>query len=620
MGDSQKILDTTPIPYYSCHMYIRKITHTNKKNGQKYHTYKLVESIRTDRGPRQRPVLNLGGHFSLPEEQWKELANRIEFIISGQCNFFPVSNEVERLAQFFARKIIRRHGQRTPLSAEDARKPDFQTVDISSLEHEQIRSVGGESVVFETIKELKLDSKFEVLGFNQPFIEAAIGVIAARLLAPASERATHMWLKNDTALDDLMETSFEPLSQDRVYRVSDMLLGNKDKIESHLQNHERHLFNLDEKILLYDLTNTFFEGSGKYNKKARFGVSKEKRSDCPLVTLGLLMDGDGFPKKSEVLEGNISEAGTLQNILSKISTATENPIIVTDAGISTQENIKWLADNEYKYVVVSRKRKKKIPEDNKMVKVREDDRRIIKAALRTCDDGEIEVCCHSSAKEIKERGIKTRFEKRFEDQLTTARNALYKKGGTKKYDKVLERIGRLKEKYRRVARRYEICVEKDSESEYASNITWSMKEVDDTNGYYVLRSNLKSVDAKEIFDIFNMLLDLEDAFRSMKSELGLRPVHHQTEFRCDGHLFITVLAYHVLNSIRLKLGRNGITHSWSTIRSRLATHYRVTTSVKRSDGKMSYIRKTAKPEECHTKIYDALGLPHLPGKISKVVL
>ena len=213
--------------------------------------------------------MNLGRHLSLPEDQWKDLANRIESIITGQQNLFQVSNELERLAQTFARKIIRRHGQRTPVSTEDAQKPDFQTVDINSLENEQIRSVGGESVVLETIKELKLDSKFEALGFNQPFLEAAIGVIAARLLAPASERATHLWLKNDTALDDLMDTIFEPLSQDRVYRVSDMLLSNKDKIESHLQNHERHLFNLDERILLYDLTNTFFEGSGKYNKKAK---------------------------------------------------------------------------------------------------------------------------------------------------------------------------------------------------------------------------------------------------------------------------------------------------------------------------------------------------------------
>ena len=344
-------------------MFIRKTTHTNRRNGQKYHTYKLVESVRTERGPRQRPILNLGKAFSLPQEQWKEFANRIEAIISGQMNLFPVPDEIERLARYYARKIIRRHGQKAQEPSENIKKPDYQTVDINSLESEQIRSVGGESVVLETIKELELDRKLESLDFNQPDIEATIGVIAARLLAPASERRTHQWLKSDTALDDLMETSFEPLSQDRVYKVSDKLLRNKDEIELHLQNHERHLFNLEEKVLLYDLTNTFFEGSCKYNQKAHFGRSKEKRSDCPLVTLGLLMDADGFPKKSEVLEGNVSEPGTLREILPKISTATAKPIIVTDAGIGTQENIQWMAEQDYKYIVVSRKWKSEIPAD-----------------------------------------------------------------------------------------------------------------------------------------------------------------------------------------------------------------------------------------------------------------
>ena len=601
-------------------MFIRKTTHTNNKNGQKYYTYKLVESIRTARGPRQRPVLNIGTGFTLPQEKWKELADRIEAIISCQLNLSPVPEEIEQLAQRYARKIIRRHGQRSSVPTEEQSKPDFQTVDVNSLESEQIRSVGGESVVLATIKELELDRKLEGLGFNRPNIEASIGVIAARLLAPASELATHLWLQNETALDDLMETSFEPLSQDRVYKVSDMLLRNKDAIETHLQNQERHLFNLDEKILLYDLTNTFFEGSGKYNQKAHFGVSKEKRSDCPLITLALLMDSDGFPKKSEILEGNVSEPGTLEKILPTISTATKKPIIVTDAGIGTQKNIQWLADKGYHYIVVSRKRKPDIPANIEMVKVREDDRRVIQAATRTNATGEMEVYCHSSAKEIKERGIKNRFERRFEDKLTEACNALYKKHGTKKHDKVLEKIGRLKERYRRVARRYEISVEKDDQSGNATTINWRMKQIDDTSGYYVLRSNLKDTSEKEVFDIFTMLLDLEDAFRSMKSELGLRPVHHQNEYRCDGHLFITVLAYHVLHSIRLKLKSHGITHSWSTIRSRLATHYRLTTSMQRSDGKMLYIRKTAKPEDCHTKIYDALGLPHRPGKVSKTIL
>jgi transposase len=600
-------------------MFIRKTTHTDHKNGKPYYTYKLVESIRTDRGPRQRPVLNLGKNFSLANEKWKELADRIEAIISGQQNLFPVSEEIEQLARRYARRIIRRHGQRSPVAIEAQSRPDYQTVDVNSLENEQIRSVGGESVVLATIKELELDRQLEALGFNRPNIEAAIGVITARLLAPTSERATHLWLQNETALDDLMDTSFEPLSQDRVYQVSDMLLRNKEAIESYLQGRERQLFNLDEKILLYDLTNTFFEGSGKYNKKAHFGVSKEKRTDCPLVTLALLMDADGFPKKSEILEGNVSEPATLEKIVPQISTAARKPIIVADAGIGTEKNIKWMAENGYRYIVVSRKRKPDMPAGIEMVKVREDERRVVRAAVRATASGEMEVFCHSTAKEIKEQGIKNRFERRFEDNLAQARDSLHKKHGTKNYDKVLEKIGRLKERYRRVARRYEITVEKD-ESARAVNINWRMKQLDDTSGYYVLRSNLTDKNEKEVFDIFTLLLDLEDAFRAMKSELGLRPVYHQSEYRCDGHLFITVIAYHVLHSIRLKLKRHGITHSWSTIRSRLATHYRVTTSMKRSDGKMLYVRKTAKPEQCHTLIYDALGLAQRPGKTSKVLL
>lgn len=601
-------------------MFIRKTTHTVPKTGQKYHTYKLVESIRTERGPRQHTILNLGAHFSLPKENWQELANRIEAIISGQKDLFPVSEEIEQYAQMYAQRIIRRIGKRDPQPIKEQKEKDFHSVDINTLENEQVRSVGGESVVLETIKELKLDQKLEELGFNQSNIEAAIGVITARLLNPGSERATHIWLINNTSLDDLLGTSFEPLSQDRVYKVSDRLLKFKDEIEMHLSNQERHLFNLDENILLYDLTNTFFEGSGRYNAKAHFGVSKEKRTDCPLVTLGLVLDGDGFPKRSKVLEGNISEPGTLQRVLSGISTKSERPVVVVDAGIGTEENIKWMIENGYCYIVVSRRKKRELISRDEMVVVRENDQRVVKAAIRKTDTGEIEVHCHSSAREIKERGIKNRFERRFEDQLSNARKALSKKYGTKKYDKVVEKIGRLKERYRRVSRRYEIIVEKDETTGKAIDIKWWMKPIDDTSGYYILRTNLKNTDEKRIFDTFTMLLEVEDSFRSMKSDLGLRPIYHQTEFRCDGHLFITVLAYHVLQSIRVRLRNKGLFLSWSTIRSILSTHFRVTTSMRRSDGKMIYIRKTAKPEGCHTRIYDALNLPHRPGGVSKIIL
>ncbi len=598
-------------------MYIRKTSHTQNTTGKRYDTYKLVETIRTDRGPRQHTVLNLGADFSVPKERWKELANRIESIISGQLSLFPVSQDIEPIAQRYATRIIASRSQRTPQT--DRERPDYQTVDINSLENENVRSVGGESVVLSTIQKLELDKKLVDLGFNQPNIEAAIGVITARLLAPGSEHATHHWLQKHTCIDELMDTSFDSLSQDRVYKVSDMLLKHKNDIEAHLQDKESHLFNLEERVLLYDLTNTFFEGSGKYNAKAHFGLSKEKRSDCPLVTLGLLLDADGFPKKSEVFDGNVSEAATLEKILSQFH-QERKPTIVADAGIGTDQNVQWMKEHGYTYIVVSRKRKMALPPDTQMVTVREDDLRLIRACFRTNAFGETELYCHSTAKEIKESGIKSRFEIRFEDALKEAKEALSNKNGTKKYEKVLEKIGRLKERYRRVSRRYEIAVEKSDETGNATDILWHMKPMDDTTGYYVLRSNLQNKNEKELFDIFTTLVDLEDAFRSMKSDLGFRPIYHQKEHRCDGHLFISVLAYHVLHSIRLQLRNQGITSNWSTIRSILSTHFRVTTSMKRSDGKMLFVRKTAKPEDCHIKIYDALGLPHRPGKLQKTIL
>lgn len=605
-------------------MYIRKVTHTDKKNRQDYHTFKLVESIRTERGPRQRALLNLGSEFTLHEDQWKDLANRIEEIVTGQSPLFIYSAEIENLANRYARKITgdsRRSILPEAVSAADA--PDYQRVDVGTIDHEHARTVGAEHVVYETIKETGLDEKLIDLGFNKLAVDAAIGVIAARLIAPASERSTHVWLQDVTALDDLLGADFVNLSQDRVYKTADMLWRRRSEIEEHLRQRECRLFHLEERIILYDLTNTFFEGSGKYNSKAHFGHSKEKRTDCPLVTLGLVLDADGFPKRSDIFDGNVSEAGTLEGMITSLSSSDElvKPLIVMDAGIATQKNIEWLKEKGYSYVVVSRKRKVDSPSFLEMATVRQDKQRLIQAALvNHPETGEIELYCHSSAKAIKEEGIRNRFEKRFEEELAKTQAALNKKHGTKRYEKVVEKIGRLKERFKRVARRYEIEVARDEKTNLATQIAWQRREQDDRSGFYCLRSNRLDFKEQALFDIFSMLTDIEEAFRSMKSELGLRPVYHQKERRVDGHLFITVLAYHVLHAICFKLRKRGMTQSWSTIRKGLSTHMRITTTMKRDDGKMIHIRKSSRPEPFHVQIYDALNLPHRPGKTIKTVL
>lgn len=196
------------------------------------------------------------------------------------------------------------------------------------MDHNDVRSVGAEHVIYETMKKSSLPDLFISLGFNRPATDCALGVIAAKLISPSSERATHIWLQNASSVDDLLDTDFKSLSQERVYKAADMLLKNKTKIERYLRAKESNLFDLTEKIILYDLTNTFFEGlKGRYNDKAHFGNSKEKRRDCPLVTLALVLGADGFPKRT-VFPGNISEPGTLKEIISCLSPRRQDPLLL----------------------------------------------------------------------------------------------------------------------------------------------------------------------------------------------------------------------------------------------------------------------------------------------------
>ena len=209
-------------------MFIRKVPHKNKKNRREYYTYKLVESIRTQRGPRQRDVLNLGVDFKLPREQWKELANCIEAIITGQRALFDYPKEIKTLAKKYARVIIRQ--QACVIDAGEAVFSDYQIIDVNSVDNEDVRTVGAEHVIYETIKELEIDAKLRSLGLNRFQIAVALGVVAGRMIVPGSERATHQWMQNVTAVDELLGVDFSNVSLDSVYKASDLLLKHKDAL------------------------------------------------------------------------------------------------------------------------------------------------------------------------------------------------------------------------------------------------------------------------------------------------------------------------------------------------------------------------------------------------------
>ena len=589
-------------------MFIRSVYKRNKPGSKKYEYHQLVESIRTEKGSRQKLLLSLG-RLPIPEEKWSSLSKHIEALVQGQKSFIKAEPEIEELAQKFAQQIIDKHAVEIETSG-------FETVDIQSLKNYVVRPIGGENLGAVFFNKLQMHQCLQECGLTKRQIEIVMLLIIGRLVKPGSERSLHRWAQDLSGLDELIGADFAHLSLNSLYKVTDILFQHKDKIEAHLRARENDLFSLEETIILYDLTNTYLEGQAASNPKAKFGRSKEKRSDCRLLTLGLVIDGKGFPKTSQIFAGNQSEPATLLEMVNtlrqKDPTSTKKPTVVIDAGIATEDNLKELKGH-YHYIAVSRK-KLDPPDSDDCILIKETKQNKVEAKRITGDD-EVLLYCKSNLKKKKERSMQGRLEQNFEEQLTQIAKSTRKKGGTKRWDKVLKRIGRLQEKYKQISRFYEIDVEE--RNGLASRVTWTyLKEQADQrfSGDYFLRTDRFDLSEKEMWSIYVMLTQVEDAFRTLKSELLMRPVFHQKEGRSDAHIFITLLAYHLLHSIRTSLKERGINMSWRQIRDRMATHCRVTNRMKTKEGHILFIRKCTEPEGFHKTIYDALRIDHVPCK------
>ena len=489
-------------------------------------------------------------------------------------------------------------------------------VDINHLKALKPRSIGAETLAWHAFTQLQLDKKLTALGFNGKDQAAVIGNIIGRMVSPGSERHTLDWLQTHSALGELLDHDFETTSLTRLYTITDKLLAQQGKIEQFLYQRECSLFELKQTIILYDLTNTFFEGTAKQNPKAQFGRSKEKRSDCPIVTMGLVLDGDGFPMSSQIFKGNISEDGTLEQMIDHLGglTLSESPTVVMDAGIASEENIEWLKSKGFHYIVVSRKRYKKRPDEAQGAVVIKDeiDNKIIAQRVDDPDSGEALLYCHSEKREKKDQVIRNRFHQRFETALETLNKGLSKKGCTKGYEKIIEKVGRLKEKNTRVSHEYQIDVTADDDKKNAITITWKRleksSEKDELSGVYCLRTDVTHGSESTLWHTYVMLTDLEATFRSMKTELGLRPVYHQKKDRVTAHLFITLLGYHLVHTLRYQLKQQGIELSWQSLRQIMSRQQRLTITMATQDKAQLFIRITTEAETRQQKIYQALGM------------
>lgn len=604
-------------------MFIRKTKKIDPKTGREYFFLQLVEAVRTERGPRQRILLNLCADLDFNPDELKLLANRIEEIATGQQSLFPPPEKIEALAQTFAARLVDEHSKPVPQPKQNQPESDFQSIDTNSIEHYDPRSIGCEHLLHHVVKQLQLESVLKEAGLTRPQIALALGAIIARAIFPASERASLNWLQTQSGLGELLDFDFKGVSLTHFYRISDALLKQKEVIEPHIHRRQKDLHGQASTLVLYDLTNTYMEGQAKANPKAKHGWSKEKRTDCPLVTLGLVLDEHGFYIRSKFLAGNVAEPTSLQQAIEDLSTPGQlfQPIVVMDAGIATDDNLRWLKENRFQYVVSARQDAPSMELVGEMVEANDSGVRV--AFARTDDGDDAWLHCESPAKEATASQMKSLFQRRFEDDLQKIAAKLMKPGGNKSLQKIYERIGRVKERHGRISGCYEITAIPSQDGTNAVGIEWhplAEKMQDKLRGQYFLRTNIKDYDAKGLWKLYQTIRSVEDAFRFMKSSLGLRPVYHQKEARVDGHLWITILAYCLIQNLLFQLRGGGVKEQWETIRAYMRNRARVSMQANTKEGKTLHVRTTTRPERAQKKIYEALAISSTVLRAKKTLI
>ena len=602
-------------------MFIRQTQTRSSATGETYFTFRLVESRRVGKKVSQHTLLNLGANFNLAKEEWPELCTRISQLRAAEQPLFELDPATEQSAQHIYSQILARRGEIQSLEAPKGQ--DYQEVDVNSIKQINPKTVGAEYVSLEALKELGVPEILADAGFSGRQRSEALANIIGRMCAPRSEHATAKWLIERSALGELLDYDFEAMPKMQLYRASDRLLKHKDLIEEKVFEKVQNIFNFVPTITLYDLTNLYMEGDASSNKKAKRGKSKEKRTDCPLITLGLALDASGFVRHSQIFDGNVTEGDTLAEMLLALG-APDGALVIMDAGIATNDNIDWLIENKFNYLVVSRERSRDIDKEKAKVIQSAGGAEIYLERQESQLEGEIKLACWSEQRAAKDEGINNRFREKYEEELKKISTGLSKPRYTKKRNAVNERIGRLKEKCKRVSAHYRLEMTVDETKDLVTSLDWHYEPLPNSKqtdpGVYKLRTTLTDWDDESLWRTYTMLTDLESVFRSLKSELGMRPVYHQTQDRCDGHLFITVLAYQGVQVIRKKLKEAGINESWASLRDTLSTQVRITATFKQRDGKTLHVRQATQVDEKLKLIYAKLNLPADPGGIKKLVI
>jgi transposase len=611
---------------------LRKHPQTEKLSGY----YRLVESYRNaDNRVCHRTILNVGFMEDVTTDQLnkiqKQLTERYE---RKQTLFEQVPDDP--IVKNYVEELWHRIVASKKLDLTSVEKLS-RMVNMDTLQHSNAREVGAENIAHQTWDKLQLTSLLLAHGFTQEQAQLAATQVISRAVYPASELKTTRWIKENSAIGELTGYDINKITKDKLYKSSLDLYQVKDALEKHLSNRTNELFDLADKIILYDLTNTYFEGEKRNSQLAKFGRSKEKRSDAKLVVLALVVNIEGFIKYSSLLEGNIADCTTLSAMIEKLASHTcRGPaVVVLDAGIATEENLKLIEEKGYKYLCVSRtklKDYKYVPDRLTTFLDTKSNQTIRLRSVTTQKNTDYYLEIKSPSKEKKEEGMKLQFEKRFEEELQKIHTALHSKGGVKKLDKVHQRIGRAKEKYPSVQHYYIIEVSNDAKTNLptgqagmATEITWKKDEAkheekNESLGLYFLRTNLNVQEEIVVWNIYNTIREIENAFRTLKTDLDLRPIYHKNDDATMAHLHLGILAYWLVNTVRYQLKHNGINSCWKEIVRIGNTQKVITTSGTNTYDKIITTRKCTQPNENLKKIYNILQAKHQPFAKRKSVV
>ena len=503
-------------------MFIRPCYRKIKGKRQAY--WALVESYRTERGPRQRTVAWLGKLKASERAGVKRAAEGNKNSPYTQLQLFDQDEKLE---------------------------PEWIEVDTANVRVENQLEFGGAWLALELIHRLGLDELFDRIiprgKEDIPWAKVALTLIICRLCNPSSELHIAEHYYKSTALPELLGVPADKINHCRLYRALDRILPHKETLEKHLKERLGVLFDLEYDLLLYDVTSTYFEGLCETNEQAQRGYSRDKRGDCKQVCIGLVVTRDGIPLGYEVFEGNKNDVKTWQEIVTTMEKryGRANRIWCGDRGMMSKENIEFMESGDRRYIIGASKGTLKKFERQLM----EEDWQVVREGLevKMCaspDGGkETYILCRSHDRGEKEKAMHERFEGRIDEALEKLRASCEKRKWKKEV--IDRRVGKIMAKNSRAAGLYKVTVEEvDGRSVVSWNKNESWREWATLNeGCYLLRTNVTDWSAEDLWHAYIQLTEAELAFRIHKSDLRIRPIWHQAKGRVQAHILVCFLAY-----------------------------------------------------------------------------